>query len=279
MTGKPPAAAAMKRVLVLSYLNYPNFGDRLGFQIINSLLPADICIVHAALNYSYIPEGDFDLMILGLGQSLNAPAILRPELVALIDRIPHTIGIFGTQYKYQYREVLKPTQFANFLNRLSGWWARYQTDIDEFGGGLTNVRHLGDWLISAFPMTLPRFNETYVVGPETRDVEAPIDRAIQRFQAYRQVNSARLHPLLCAMTAADRVRYQEQREASNKQEASGKFEAMLRDVFGRTYPEDEWFDVDRDAVLRYKLKVEANMAALRQQILELLGWSSRGPCA
>jgi len=270
MTEKPPTAAAMKRVLVLSYLNYPNFGDRLGFQIINSLLPANLCVVHAPLNYSYVPDGDFDLMILGLGQSLNVPAILREELVALMDRIPHVIGIFGTQYKYQYRDVMKPNQFANFLRRLTCWWARYETDIAEFGQGLTNVRHLGDWLISAFPMTEPRFDQPYVVGPETRDIEAPIDRAIQRFQAHRQVSSARLHPLLCAMTAADRVRYQEQREAERK-EPSGKFEAMLLDIFGRTFPEDEWFDVDRDAVLRYKLKVEANMAALRRQIVELLG--------
>lgn len=270
MTETPPGAAAMKRVLVLSYLNYPNFGDRLGFQIINSLLPADVCVVHAALNYEFIPEGDFDLMILGLGQSLNVPAILRDELVALIDRIPHVIGIFGTQYKYQYREVMKPNQFANFLRRLTCWWARYETDIAEFGQGLSNVRHLGDWLISAFPMTEPRFEGPYLVGPETRDVEAPIDRAIQRFQAYRQVGSARLHPLLCAMTSADRVRYQEQREAERK-EVSGKFEAMLLDIFGRTWPEHEWFDVDRDAVLRYKRKVEANMAALRGQIVELLG--------
>jgi hypothetical protein len=270
MSERLPTAAAMKRVLVLSYLNYPNFGDRLGFQIINSLLPANVRIVHAALNYSYIPEGEFDLMILGLGQSLNVPAILRPELVALMDRIPHVIGIFGTQYKYQYREVMKPSQFANFLRRLTCWWARYETDIADFGQGLADARHLGDWLISAFPMTEPRFDGPYVVGPETREVEAPIDRSIQRFQAYRQVSSARLHPLLCAMTAAERVRYQEQRETERK-EPSGKFEAMLLDMFGRTFPEDEWFDVDRDAVLRYKLKVEANMAALRGQIVELLG--------
>lgn len=270
MTETHPKAAAMKRVLVLSYLNYPNFGDRLGFQIINGLLPADVCVVHAALNYEFIPTGDFDLMILGLGQSLNVPAILRTELVELLDRIPHTIGIFGTQYRYQYREVMKPNQFANFLSRLTCWWARYESDIAEFGAALPNVRHLGDWLISAFPMTEPRFDDAYVVGPETRDIEGPIDRQIQRFQAHRQVSSARLHPLLCAMTSADRVRYQEQREAERK-EPSGKFEAMLLDVFGQTFPEDQWFDVDRDAVLRYKLKVEANMAALREQIVELLG--------
>jgi hypothetical protein len=36
----------------------------------------------------------------------------------------------------------------------------------------------------------------------------------------------------------------------------------LEDVFGRTFPEGEFFKVDRDAVLRYKVKVEANLASV-----------------
>lgn len=270
MTGISEPAFPLKRVLVLSYLNYKNFGDRLGFQIINALMPANVQLVHAALNYSFIPEGDFDLMILGLGQSLNASSILRPELVELVARIPHTIGIFGTQYHSQYRDVLTPRQFQNFLNRLTTWWARYETDISDFGQGRDNVRHLGDWLISAFPMTEPRLDEPLVVEARSREVEAPLDRSIQWIQAYREVRSARLHPLLCALTSAERVSYQEQRETPKPEEKSGKFEAMLLDIFGRTWPEDELFEVDRAAVVRYKMKVETNMAALRQQIVDLL---------
>lgn len=80
-----------------------------------------------------------------------------------------------------------------------------------------------------------------------------------------------LHPLQCALTSARRVRFQAQRETRDATEKSGKFDAMLRDIFGRPFPENEWFEVDRDAVRRYKIKVEANMAALRAQIVELLG--------
>jgi hypothetical protein len=43
-----------------------------------------------------------------------------------------------------------------------------------------------------------------------------------------------------------------------------------RSIFGRTFPEDEYFRVDRAAVLRYKMMVEANMAELRSQICALL---------
>jgi len=256
-------------VLILSYLNCHNFGDRLGFQVVNAILPADVQVVHAALNFAFVPEGEFDLMILGLGQSLNAASILRPQLAELLQRIPRVIGIFGTQYPSQYR-AMPPGQFDAFLNRLTTWWARYETDIRDYGSGLSDVRHLGDWLVSAFPMTEPRWDKTLVIEAEMRDEELPIDRVIQRIQAYRQVNSARLHPLLCALTSAERVCYQKQKEIEGSDEPSGKFDALLLDVFGRTYPEQEWFDVNRDAVVRYKRKVEANMAALRRQIVELL---------
>jgi len=261
----------LKRVLVLSYLNYKNFGDRLGAPVFNALVPANVQVVHAALNFHFVPEGPFDLMILGLGQSLNAPAILSPILSELMDRIPHTIGIFGTQYHSQYRERIGTARFQSFLGRLTTWWARYESDVRDFGAGLADVRHMGDWLVSAFPMTEWRFDKTLVIDADTVNRDLPLDRTIQQIQAYRRVQSARLHPLLCALTSAESVLYQEQRETPDRAEASGKFDAMLRDIFNHGFAENAWFDVDRAAVVRYKLMVEANMAALRRQIVELLG--------
>jgi hypothetical protein len=89
-------------------------------------------------------------------------------------------------------------------------------------------------------------------------------------QSYRYVKSARLHPLLCALTSAEAVAYVEQRESERREVESGKFAAQLNDIFGRTFPERKLFPVDRDAVLRYKIQVEANMAELRAQIAALL---------
>lgn len=60
--------------------------------------------------------------------------------------------------------------------------------------------------------------------------------------------------MLCALTRAGRGRFQAQRETRDATEKSGKFDAMLLDIFGRTFPENEW------------LEVEANMAALRAQM-------------
>lgn len=267
------SAASLKKVLVLSYFKYRNFGDRLGYHVVNSLMPAGTQVTHAPLNPWVEVDQDYDMVIVGLGSSLNAPAIARPQLHRLIERTPHSLGIFGTQYRYQYERMANPALFGALLDRLTCWWARYEEDISAFGGGRDNVRHLGDWLISAFPMTRPTLDKGLAIPANVMDKELSLDRVIQQIQAYRRVTTARIHPMLCALTSADEIMFHEQREGSDKSRDSGKFRAQLYDIFGRTYEEGSFFTVDRDAVLSYKLKVEANMAALRAQIAALLGVS------
>ena len=266
----PPARVATKKVLVLSYLNTPNFGDRLGYHIVNSLLPAHAVVTHSSFSPFAPPEEDFDLLILGTGMSLNAPAIRRPELHRLIERTPKTLGIFGTQYRYQYDRNMDPALFDALLDKLTFWWARYRSDIDEFAGTRDNVRHLGDWLISAFPLATPTKDKTLAIQADIMKRELPLDRMIQQIQEYRVVKTSRIHPMLCALTSAERILYVEQRETAEKDQPSGKFSAQLRDVFGRDFPENQFFDVDRQAVIRYKMAVDANMADLREQIARLL---------
>ena len=53
-------------------------------------------------------------------------------------------------------------------------------------------------------------------------------------------------------------------------EISGKFGAMLTDIFGRSFPQGALFPVDREAVRRYKVKVTDNCAALRDELADLL---------
>jgi hypothetical protein len=259
-----------KSVAVVSYFNDPNFGDRLGYHVINGLLPAHAEVTHVTINPWGLPaETHFDLVILGIGNSLNAPPITRPHLHRLIESAP-TLGIFGTQYRGQYGTV-DPKLLDALFSNLTTWWARYEEDIAGFGRGRANVRHLGDVLISAFPMARWTLDRNLTIPADFRAKDAPLDRAIQQIQAYRRVTSARLHPLLCALTSAEQVAYQEQREAADGQAMSGKFRSMLYDVFGRAYAENAAFDVDRAAVVAYKAKVAANMEALRAQIASLLG--------
>lgn len=255
------------RVLVMSYNNVGNFGDRLGFHLINSLMPAGAEIHHAHFQPWDVPPGDFDLLVLGIGNSVFHP-ILTDQLLELTRRIPRSVGIFGTQY----REAIDRRRMSELLDRLTVWFARYEEDLLLYGAGRQNAVHLGDWLISAFPMTRWNRDETLHVGREVWN-DLPLDRTIQNIQKYRSVVSERIHPLLCALTSAERVAYKEQREDGSGNN-SGKFRSLLIDIFGQTRPESNFFEVPRDAVAAYRaraMRVMSGMPQLFNRLLELDG--------
>jgi hypothetical protein len=252
------------RVAVLSFNNVGNFGDRLGYHLVNEILPAHATVTHAHFRPWDVPDEAFDLLVLGAGNSLFEP-LLTDRLGALLDRVPAAVGVFGTQY----REELDARKLGGVLDRLACWYARSEEDLLLYAGGRGNAKHLGDWLVSAFPMAHGRDQRVLNVGDEIWQ-DLPLDRTIQRIQAHRQVRSTRLHPLLGALTSAESVAYVEQRETPTRT-PSGKFRSMLIDVFGRTYPEDEFFAVDRDAVARYKRHVQSAMAGMRAELASLLG--------
>jgi hypothetical protein len=257
------------KVLVLSALSGPNFGDRLGYHLINEVLPAHATVNHAWMNFAKgcriegVPAGDIDLLVLGIGNSLSNE-MLTDELLQLLARSKQAIGIFGTQY----REQIDAARLAAVLDRLAIWYARYDEDIQYHGKGRLNVVHLGDWLISAFPMSRGENPTVLNTGAEMWH-DLPLDRTIQRIQAHRQVFGTRMHPLLCALTSAEQVAYHEQRNEKTGL-VSGKFRSLLLDIFGKAFPENEFFTVDRDAVAAYKLKVRQGMMELRKALQDLV---------
>lgn len=254
-----------RSVWVLSLNNDGNFGDRLGGHVLSQALPANARVTHIHHKpWNAPPEGGPDLLVLGMGNSLFEP-LLTDDLLSLVDRAGRTVGIFGTQY----RRDIDPSRMAALLDRLEGWWARYEEDLLLYGAGRRNARHLGDWLIEAFPLASWTRDERLVVGSEV-NANAPMDRIIERIQSYRRVESPRLHPLLCALTSAEEVSYTEQRERENPDTASEKFRSMLLDVFGMEKPERQFWPVDRAAVQAYKAKVRRNVGELRTQLAKLL---------
>ena len=138
-----------------------------------------------------------------------------------------------------------------------------------YGRGRKNVAHLGDWLIDQFPMSAPTDDGELHIGDEIWQ-ELPLDRTIQHIQRYKKVYSSRLHPLLCALTSAETVAYAEQPAGGDSTIVSGKFRSMLIDIFGRSYPEKQFFTVDRDAVRRYKARVHRNVARVAERIDAIL---------
>lgn len=83
-----------KRVLVLSYNNAGNFGDRPAYHLINDIIPAFATVTHSHFRPWDVPPDDYDLLALDIGNSLFAPLFTDP-LLRLLERVPRSIGIFG----------------------------------------------------------------------------------------------------------------------------------------------------------------------------------------
>jgi hypothetical protein len=198
-------------------------------------------------------------VVIGAGDSLCQP-LAGDALLDLVGRAKAAIGIFSTQY----RELIPRAGIERLVERLDCWFARYQDDLLMYGRGRKNVAHLGDWLIDSIPLATSSESEPLCVGDEL-DAE-PLDRAIATVQRHKAVFAARPPALLCALTAAEMAAYAEQPSADAPGIASGQFRSMLTDIFGRSYPERDYFLVDREAVARYKARVHRNVTALRSHI-------------
>ena len=256
-------APARKRVHVISYYNVGNFGDRLGYHLLNDVLPPQSELTWGTLRpFTPVPP-NVDLLVVGIGNSLFGE-LLDDQLLAAVASAKASIGIFGTQYRAQ----LPAQKLGQLLDRLTHWYARYEEDVLLYGRGRKNVSHLGDWLINAFPLAVPFIDQPLQIGAGILK-DLPMDRTIQHIQRHKRIFSERLHPLLCALTAAEQVAYVEQREMGTPL-SSGKFRSMLVDIFSQTYPENMFWQVDRDRVAAYKAKVRRNTDEMKARIAALL---------
>jgi hypothetical protein len=251
-------------VAVISDSDAGSLGDRLGYHMINALLPGEAEVHHPTFRTLAQARDKYDLVVLGTGNSLFQP-LIREDVLDVVSRAKAAIGIFGTQY----RELIPRAALDRLLDRLDTWFARYEDDVLLYGRGRKNVVHLGDWLIDQFPMNRPSLDDPLQIDNEIAS-EFALDRAIQVIQQHRQVYSSRLAPLLCALTSTELAAYAEQPAADMAGIVSGKFRSMLIDIFGRTYAEKKFFMVDRDAVTRYKVRVHRNVAQVGQRIDAIL---------
>jgi len=257
-----PVLPPVKTVGVLSFYHWGNFGDRLGYHLINDALPAHAEVTHIPWWPWECADSSFDLLVVGIGNSLYH-GVINNDLLALVDRCGVSIGIFGTQIPSM---PIGP-ELRTLVGRLHHWYARYEEDLFRYGRGLTNASHLGDWLITAFPMARPTTSDRLDIDEDTF-TNSPLDHTIQWIQRHGTVFSSKLHPLLCALTSAERVGYREQEHLPGI--FAGKIRSMLMDVFGRAFPEEELWAVDRERVRAYKQTVQVRTLELRRRLRHLL---------
>jgi hypothetical protein len=251
-------------VAVISESDAGNFGDRLGLHMINAMLPGEADVHHLTFKTLAQAREQYDLVVLGVGNCMFQP-LIGDGVLDILSRAKSAIGMFGTAY----RELIPRPAIDRVIDRLDTWYAPYEDDVMMYGRGRSNAVHLGDWMIDQFPLTEATLDEPLQIGVEI-GTDIPLDRTIQAIQRHKQVYSARLHPLLCALTSAHLAAYAEEGSRQMPGIVSGKFRSMLIDIFGRTYPENEFFMVDRDAVARYKARVHRNVAQVGARVGELL---------
>lgn len=263
---------ASPKVVIYSWNHISNnFGDRLPHHLVAPLFPADWELHFAAITpYDFFDLKSYDLVILGLGNSLFHRVLQQPRFLDFFTTAPKLVGLFGTQY----RSLINTQILGALIDKMDLWFARYRDDIELYGSGRSNVSHLGDWLISLFPTT--RWTQDTTITLQKDQIcndQIPLDRLMQYIQRGRRVFSPRIHTLLCALCSAEYVSYHEQRnfEISGRPLASGKFASLCLDIFEKEYPEDTWFEVERDKVIAYKAMVQQNIIDMRKKILELMG--------
>jgi hypothetical protein len=235
------------------------FAERLGRQMIGTLLPGDADIHHIDFGDLGAARETYDLVVLGAGQGLLHP-LVDPDVLDIVKRGRGAIGLFGTQQ----RELLPRAAFDHLLDNLDVWFARTRDDLMLFGRGRDNVTYLGDWLVEQFPLGQGREGELLTLDEDAlRDL--PLDRSITAIQRHSAVFGRALAPFLCALNSADTVAY-----ADDFAAPTGEFRSLMMDVFGRSFPPNEFFQVDRDAVVRYRARVHRNVGLMRTRIEALL---------
>jgi len=254
---------ASRNVAVISGDDTNDLAARLGRQLINAILPGECRVHHLTPGMLDQAQQNYDLVILGAGSNLFPP-LLGTGALEVISRAKSAIGIFGTHG----RELIARPAFDRVLDRLDTWFARYEDDVLMFGRGRNNVIHTGDWLIDQFPLARATNDEPLVVNGDLGP-EFALDRAISTIQQHRQVYSTVPVALLCALTSADLAAYAEM-PAQQPDLSAGQFRSMLIDIFGRTWPQQKFFLVDRDAVMRYKTRVHQNVSKIGARIGAIL---------
>ena len=254
---------ASRNVAVISGDDTNDLAARLGRQLINAILPGECRVDHLTPATLGQAQQNYDLVILGAGASLFPP-LLGDSALEVISHAKSAIGIFGTHG----RELIARPAFDRVLDRLDTWFARYEDDVLMFGRGRNNVVHAGDWLIDQFPLARATNDEPLVINGDLGP-EFALDRAINTIQQHRQVYSTVPVALLCALTSADLAAYAEM-PTQQPDLSAGQFRSMLIDIFGRTWPQQKFFLVDRDAVIRYKARVHQNVLKIGARIGAIL---------
>ncbi|HLF22752.1 MAG TPA: methyltransferase domain-containing protein, partial [Burkholderiales bacterium] len=111
-------------VAVVSESDAGTFGDRLGLHMINAMLPGEANVHHLTFKTLDAAREQYDLVVLGVGNSMFQP-LIGDDILNILSRAKSAIGIFGTQY----RELIPRPAIDRVIDRLDTWYAPYEDDV------------------------------------------------------------------------------------------------------------------------------------------------------
>ena len=261
-----------KKILVVSKFFTRNFGDRVGFHnvaLLTSLVDDVAYVDFDDLERLEKDPSKYDLLIVGTGNSLYKKTNTS-EFIEYLSKAKKSIGIFGLQYFDDLQENI--STLKTIVESFDKVFIRYSQDIDFLQDNNINtehISHLGDWLILLFPITSWSKDETKYIDHKEPFVRNALDLYIQDIQTYRNVESKRLHTLLCALCSAENVSYGEQNDLKNHM-ISGKFQGLLTDIFNKKIEANHFFKVDKQSVINYKQYVGKNFQVMINSVNQIL---------
>jgi tetratricopeptide (TPR) repeat protein len=259
-----PKSNTVKKALVFSSYTSSNFSDRLSYHFISSLFPNNVEVEVAPLfPLPFKNLQEYDLVVLGMGESLSRKPLMQPQFLEYIKTAPTLLGILSLKYSENHnKEALK-----ELVKHMKTCFVRTKKDSLIFGKKPKNMTVLGDWSISQFPNTKWTLEEELKLSLHELENCGALDRIVQQVQNYRKVSTPNPQILLCSLLASEHVSYEEQHYFDGKK--SGEFEALLEDIFEKNYPEGKYFKVDKQKVLLYKEETLKRVERMKKKIREL----------
>lgn len=247
LDASPPHRPAPCRILLIAPPGTLHTGHARRLRLMRSLMPSHAHVDLLDPWSPRVPRQEYDLVILGAGNSFG-PALLGPperrtcgaaeHLLAILARARRSLGYFGTQFR---GEIDEP-HLQQVLDGLSLWLARTESDLEAHGRGRTQAVALGDLLLA--------------VGEPCGE------------QRPDTLHAVHLTPLITALPHLRSFSWRDSRSPAG--EPSGRFQAVLGDIFAGPSPEGQPIEVDPEALQRYMGQVRLALDELRSTIQVLL---------
>ena len=257
------AEAPERRVLLLTFDDGTPLGERLGWALVQEILPPGVVLVRVRLiDAAGLDFGKYDLVLVGCGGYLPC-TLVTPELVNLVSGV-RSVGLFGIRREMPFDAA----PLSALLDRLTVWLVPTREEQVLYASARANAIWTGDMRICLLPgVETQHEREVRVSGADL--AAASLADATVTIASHHAVSSDHPDVLLMAMRGARSLAW-----STKEADWSAELRGLFLDVFGRSWPAEVWFEVDPEAVTAYRVLTDALLEKARAVIRVLLKWEA-----